>query len=335
MVVTNINDFKNFVFSQKDDLNTMNGQCNFCPKKALCLADNKTNTINSILSLEKDDTRFAFLLEVVKHNKWMLKLVPAKLYKKIYGWYTDNLPCPFFAQKIIESIDKIEDVYNMLSDESSKRAYLNVLMYRLTFEREYVLSALSEEHQYFIPEFSGLGCDEVFVDCGAYTGDTLEDFIAHNQIPKKCYLFEPDSNNANKLKHVIKNKNIEDRSTVIEKGVYKCTTKLWFVSGKGSASFFTEEEVEKAVAIDVVSIDDSVDEPATFIKMDVEGFEKVALKGAENQLKQNAPKLAICVYHSVEDFWEIPLIIKEAGKYKNFKFRHYTDNFRESVFYAF
>lgn len=328
-------EFEKFVLKEKDELSLINGDCKHCPKKNACLSANKESIICSIESLEKSDTRFPLLLSFVKKYKRALKLVPSSVYKSVYGWYTDILSCPFYAYKVVENLDKIELVYNMLSDDLSKKNFLNVLMYRITFDRKFILDTISEESQYFISEFSDLGCNEVFVDCGAFTGDTLERFLEHNAMPKKCYLFEPDTNNAQKLKNVIKDKNMEDRCVVIGKGVYEYSTKLWFVSGKESESYFSTEETDGAEAIDVTSIDDSVEDAITFIKMDIEGFEKSALRGAKNQMVQNKPKLAICVYHSIEDLWEIPLMINELGVYKNFKIRHYTDNFRESVFYAF
>lgn len=68
--------------------------------------------------------------------------------------------------------------------------------------------------------------------------------------------------------------------------------------------------------------------------MDIEGSELKALFGAEEIIKLQKPKLAICVYHKPEHLWEIPLYIKKIlPEYKLF-FRHHTSLEYETVCYA-
>ena len=73
---------------------------------------------------------------------------------------------------------------------------------------------------------------------------------------------------------------------------------------------------------------------ATFIKMDIEGSEMNALKGAIKTIKRNHPLLAICIYHRNEDMLDIPEWILGLGlDYKYYVRQHFclpTD----TVFYA-
>ena len=86
----------------------------------------------------------------------------------------------------------------------------------------------------------------------------------------------------------------------------------------------------------VMPIDEVInpEEKVTFIKMDVEGSEKKALLGAKQIVSKYKPKLAICIYHKVEDFWEIPLLIKQLNPEYHIYIRNYEDRIDETVCYA-
>jgi len=71
----------------------------------------------------------------------------------------------------------------------------------------------------------------------------------------------------------------------------------------------------------------------TFIKMDIEGAELAALHGAERVIKQAHPKLAICVYHKIEDIYTIPQYLQSLG-YTNFALRNYLDINADIILYA-
>ncbi len=47
-----------------------------------------------------------------------------------------------------------------------------------------------------------------------------------------------------------------------------------------------------------------------FIKMDIEGSEMEALRGAEKLIRSRKPSLAVCVYHKENDIVDIPLYLK-------------------------
>lgn len=75
-------------------------------------------------------------------------------------------------------------------------------------------------------------------------------------------------------------------------------------------------------------------ERVTFIKMDIEGSELAALKGAANTIRSQKPKLAICIYHSPQDMLKIPIYIKSLVPEYKIYIRHYTDMMLETVCYA-
>ena len=125
-----------------------------------------------------------------------------------------------------------------------------------------------------------------------------------------------------------------------------CPSPLWsssdqelFINGHGPAtSVGATPHSQDAKAIRTVSIDhllksgelDRVD----FIKMDIEGAELPALKGAESALRQFRPKLAISVYHRLSDFWEIPQYLESLDLGYKFHLRHFTIHAEETVLFA-
>jgi len=69
--------------------------------------------------------------------------------------------------------------------------------------------------------------------------------------------------------------------------------------------------------------------------MDLEGSEMKALKGAENIIEKNMPKLGISIYHSNQDMIDIPeYLMKRYPKYKFYIRQHVKFTNTETVLYA-
>ena len=182
--------------------------------------------------------------------------------------------------------------------------------------------------QYFIPEFAPTE-NEVFIDAGCYNGITTLDFIDFcDGRYNKIFGFEPDpSNFAKTVERLQEQKNI----VLFNKGVWSNEAELSFEAINSEGSHFTRDG---QTMILVTSIDKSVNEPATFIKMDVEGSELEALRGARETIRKNRPKLAICIYHKPEDVLTIPLYIREIVPEYRFYIRHHFLSLLETVLYA-
>ena len=114
------------------------------------------------------------------------------------------------------------------------------------------------------------------------------------------------------------------------------TTTVRDVQRKKTEGYLSEYEEDGGVPLPVTSIDDAIKENISFIKMDIEGSEYKAIIGAQDHIRNDYPKLAICVYHSPEDLWEIPLMIHRMfPKYNKFELRHHSKDFRETVLYVY
>jgi len=70
------------------------------------------------------------------------------------------------------------------------------------------------------------------------------------------------------------------------------------------------------------------------IKMDIEGAEINALKGAKHIIQYTMPDLAICVYHKISDLWRIPNMLKQWVPEYKFYMRNHKERTLETVLYA-
>lgn len=241
------------------------------------------------------------------------------------------LPLPWFVSQQRAEIKQYasywHNLYTMMSDETSRKVLLDVLRFRLTANTEYMLDCEVRLRDQYFEDFMAYK-DEVFVDAGGFNGDTTEEFINRYPNYKKVYLFEPSQKNLLAAKHRLSDRrNIDFRPV----GLSDCSGTLYFNSDAGSASAVTSGVGE---LIPVVTLDEELrNEPITFIKMDLEGWEMSALRGAAQIIKNNKPKLAIAVYHSAKDFREIPqYLLKLNSQYKVY-LRHYTQGWSETVMF--
>ena len=90
--------------------------------------------------------------------------------------------------------------------------------------------------------------------------------------------------------------------------------------------------------VQTITIDDFVGqnsiEKIDFLKMDIEGAEPKALEGAMQTIIKYKPKLAISIYHSLDDFINIPKWIDELNLGYKFFLGHHTLHLEETILYA-
>lgn len=187
---------------------------------------------------------------------------------------------------------------------------------------------------YFEDEIFKPKKNEVFIDAGAFCGETAEEFAAWCPSYKKIYSLEPDKFNFEKLSDNILKKKIRDIE-LIDAGLWSENKTLYITRGgdDGTGSHVKDTGIDE---VKVVSLDNILGgNEATYIKMDIEGSEKEALKGAQNTIKKYKPRLAICLYHRSEDIITLPQYILELVPEYKFKIRHYTTFTYDTILYAY
>lgn len=228
---------------------------------------------------------------------------------------------------------KIAAAYALFDDSLSKATFLAILR-RYLFSSDSIVPYMEPSSQYFADEYRHLE-QEVFIDCGGYTGDTLEQYIKikQDQPFKEYIMFEPDKNNYDLLVKYISSLPEDTRQKILAYpyAVGKENEILNFSGGEGANSYIGpdgQQEIKCVVMDEILS-----DKKPTFIKMDLQGHEAYALFGAKKIIETFHPVLAISVYHYVHDLWELPLMMKHFYSGYSFFLRAYKHE-EEYICYA-
>ncbi len=215
-------------------------------------------------------------------------------------------------------------LYDNLGDYRSKIVLFGILnyWYNSLFD---TLGAATEKnyHQYF--DLDLINCDnkEVFVDIGAYTGDTILDYINTYREYKSIYAYEitPSS-----IDYIKQNLSIYPNIYIRNNAVLDKEETLYIKNNLVSASANTLDDSGE-LQVHGVTIDDDVLEKVTMIKMDIEGSELKALKGCVNHIKNDTPKLLISVYHKHGDIIDIPKFIYNINPNYKFYLRYFGNKY--------
>jgi len=230
-------------------------------------------------------------------------------------------------QHLFDNKTKYMDMYNTLEDNLSRERFLENMLFRLTGDITYTFPWDEDVPQYFnslVPDFDE---NSVIVDGGGFIGDSLEQFLPYSGGKFKSYsLFEPDEEQLNRAKKV----SDDSRVHYIAKGLSDKVGEARFNPGGAGGMINADGEI----AISLTSIDSEIDDKITFIKMDIEGAELAALKGAEKTIREHKPTLAICLYHKASDYTDIFEYIRSLNPDYKFYIRHHLDYYAEMVLYA-
>lgn len=234
----------------------------------------------------------------------------------------------YVPRLIEEHMDDIVKVYNWLADEESKEyfvRYINGCYSRnpLCF-RDNPQSARAYEYNTDVADV-GVKEGDIILDCGAYDGDTARLFTEKTNNNCQVYCFEPVKGNYKAILEWIKNEN-KDNVYAYNVGVgdsrhndyVYSTDKVTMMGAVGNNRFNAENPYIDRILVD--TLDNMVGNvPVTYIKMDVEGAEMSALRGAVKIIQENNPQMLLSGYHKLTDIWEIPMFISEITKdYKLF-----------------
>jgi len=261
-----------------------------------------------------------------------IKCIPNILHfisKSNYLWLVEE-------KKRMINLEKINQFKELLSDIKSKEILDEIVMLRKTLDAKFYIEPSGIE--YFPSDIPILNdTKEInFVDCGAYTGDTIEELMKQTSNVNTTISFEPDNTNLLKLEKqlsTLKNQFPKTNFIVYPAGVYSKNDVLRFSNNGIDSSASLDDS--SSLEVSVVSLDTIIlNSNPNFIKMDIEGAEKEALLGAKQTIKKYKPNLAICLYHKPEDLWELPLLINQIEPSYDMYIRVHEDMCLSTVLYC-
>lgn len=200
-----------------------------------------------------------------------------------------------------ENAEKILELLPYYADEESYRVMNEYI--RTYIERDaYKHTEIPSQYKYFYDAekkdlYSHLN-DEVWLNFGASTGDSLFVFFRNGLKAEKIYAVEADKDRYDQLIENMKLLPKKMRETVVAKNI--------FVDEK--------TDLDKLIK----------DRKITLINADIEGAELQMLRLLEDRIRQDHPVLAICMYHKKEDLIEIPFYIIQLYDGYRFILRKYA-----------
>lgn len=165
---------------------------------------------------------------------------------------------------------------------------------------------------YFSYETVSPSGDITLMDCGVYTGDSIEAiYRVYGDALRYIYAFEPDAENMSSTRATLRRIGLSEKTECFGCGVWERDGELRF---KGANDALGQDD-SGDILLPVRTIDsvmrDRVVAGKLCIKMDLEGAECGALRGARETILRHRPWMAICVYHHMADILDVPQTIRD------------------------
>jgi FkbM family methyltransferase len=230
---------------------------------------------------------------------------------------------------------EIREAFAAFADGESRRQFVAHLRFRLRLEHA-ALPANSRDDYFPEGVLPELPADAVFVDCGAFDGDTLRRFLERQRGRfGAAYAFEPDAENFRRLREYVGGLAPEaaGRIRLFRAGVGERRARLRFNATGDTGAALSEEG---GAEVEVLPLGEVVEAAgrAVYVKFDVEGAEWEALRGAEALIRDARPLLAVSVYHRPDDLWQLPLRLRALDPASRLYLRTQGEDGMDVICYA-
>jgi FkbM family methyltransferase len=239
--------------------------------------------------------------------------------------------------KLASHRERVLEAAGVWADDASRAEYLAQIRFRATLDGP-MPPFLDPATTYFPEDVVELKPDEVFVDCGAFDGDSLRAFLRRSGgWFGGAVAIEADPDNAARLRAFVDGlpRPYAGRIRVVEAAVGAQAGTIAFQVTGTAESTYVGSTHGRLVEVPCRPLDQILtDTPPSYVKMDIEGAEPLAVAGAAATIRRHTPVLAVCLYHDFAHLWEIPLQLRALSDRYAFFLRRYSDDVWEQILYA-
>jgi FkbM family methyltransferase len=258
---------------------------------------------------------------------------------RLFGWSPErDFRLGDWSPVIAQRFNEFLTLADHFADDYSRETLYAVLLFHLTCDAEWYLNIMRPYITlYFRSGLFYLSENEKLVDCGASIGESTSALIGitggnfgHS------WMIEPDTFNIQTLGKLISKYEgtpIHSKLTLfpVAVGDTKMRASFHHAGGHGGTVNLSAGGSD----IQIERIDDLIDDTPTMVKMDLEGFEMAALRGAKQTLLASHPKLTISAYHRSTDLLDIPNFVADLGLDYKIGLRHHTEDRWDTCLYFY
>lgn len=230
---------------------------------------------------------------------------------------------------------ELEELYTNLADDESRLAFASVVKGLLTGDIEWLRPPLCPEYQHpaVLP-----APGDIVLDAGLFDSTVLRRFALAVGPQGHCYGFEPEPNNLSFVRQTLQQFGDPGNITLVKKGLFSQRDHM-HISAQGPSGTLQSDANGQNYPCEVVDVDSFAEEYSLpridLIKMDIEGAEMEALRGATESIRRWKPKLHISAYHHIEDIVDIPAFILSIVPDYRLYFTAHVPYLNEYTYYAY
>lgn len=199
---------------------------------------------------------------------------------------------------------RLRRIYDRLADELSMKTFVNTLAFKLTGKISYLKECETNKEETYSLLSANIR-NKNYIDIGAYTGDTVEEYTELFGKNMNLYAFEPDIKNYRKMILSFQEKNINCSAYNFAAWNKEETVRFYSNSGRAGSASSGNRKI-KYIDIQGMPVDNIIKDNIGFIKIDAEGSDVNVVNGMKRIIKHDRPCIKIAAYHRNDDYFTLP-----------------------------